>query len=70
MEFKYKDGMLYVKTKVGCWKLVYAKGMEQVVEKVQLWKRYSSRVCKMYVISGYDSQDEKDIEGVFFRIIF
>lgn len=39
-----------------------------IIEKVQLWKRYSSRVCKMYVISGYDSQDEKDIEGVFFRI--
>ncbi|MDD6441949.1 MAG: hypothetical protein PUG71_07570 [bacterium] len=41
---------------------------EKIIEKVQLWKRYSSRVCKMYVISGYDSQDEKDIEGVFFRI--
>lgn len=41
---------------------------ELIIEKVQLWKRYSSRVCKMYVISGYDSQDEKDIEGVFFRI--
>lgn len=39
-----------------------------IIEKVQLWKRYSSRICKMYVISGYDSQDEKDIEGVFFRI--
>ena len=39
-----------------------------IIEKVQLWKRYSSRVCKMYVISGFDSQDEKDIEGVFFRI--
>lgn len=41
---------------------------DKIIEKVQLWKRYSSRVCKMYVISGYDSQDEKDIEGVFFRI--
>ena len=30
MEFKYKDGMLYVKTKVGCWKLVYARNMEQI----------------------------------------
>lgn len=39
-----------------------------ISEKVQLWKRYSSRVCKMYVLSGYDSQDEKDIESVFKRI--
>lgn len=30
MEFKYKDGLLYVKTKVGCWKLVYARNMEQI----------------------------------------
>ena len=30
MEFKYKGGMLYVKTKVGCWKLVYARNMEQI----------------------------------------
>lgn len=46
----------------------HLKDTELIIEKVQLWKRYSSRVCKMYVISGYDSQDEKDIEGVFFRI--
>lgn len=39
-----------------------------ISEKVQLWKRYSSKVCKMYVLSGYDSQDEKDIESVLKRI--
>lgn len=39
-----------------------------IVEKVQLWKRYSSKICKMYVISAYNSQDEKDIEDVFERI--
>jgi hypothetical protein len=39
-----------------------------ISEKVQLWRRYSSRVCKMYVLSGYDSQDEHDIETVFERI--
>ncbi|MEW9080849.1 hypothetical protein [Terrisporobacter glycolicus] len=39
-----------------------------ISEKVQLWRRYSSRVCKMYVLSGFDSQDEKDIESVFERI--
>lgn len=39
-----------------------------IVKRVQLWKRYSSRTCKMYVISGYKSQDEHDIEDVFERI--
>lgn len=41
---------------------------ELIVEKVQLWKRYSSKICKMYVISGYNSQDEEDIRIVFERI--
>ncbi len=39
-----------------------------LIEKVQLWKRYSSKVCKMYVLSGYETQDEKNIEDVFERI--
>ncbi len=39
-----------------------------IIEKVQLWRRYSARICKMYVISGYNSQDEHDIADVFERI--
>lgn len=39
-----------------------------IVKKVQLWKRYSSKVCKMYVLCGFESQDEKDIERAFERI--
>ena len=46
----------------------HIKDKELIIEKVQLWKRYSSRICKMYVLSGFDSQDEKDIENVFERI--
>ncbi|MDD3746872.1 MAG: hypothetical protein PHD70_10420 [Anaerostipes sp.] len=46
----------------------HLKDKQRIIEKVQLWKRYSSRVCKMYVLSGFDSQDEKDIESVFERI--
>lgn len=46
----------------------HLKDKELIIEKVQMWKRYSSRICKMYVLSGFDSQDEKDIEGVFERI--
>lgn len=39
-----------------------------IIEKVQLWRRYSARICKMYVISGYNSQDEHDIADVFERV--
>ena len=39
-----------------------------IIDKVQLWKRYSSKVCKMYVLSAYKSQDEFDIIDVFERI--
>lgn len=30
MEFKYMGGILYVKTAMGCWKLVYSKSQEQI----------------------------------------
>lgn len=46
----------------------HVEDKEIISRKVQLWRRYSSRVCKMYVLSGYDSQDEKDIVNVFERI--
>lgn len=39
-----------------------------IVDKLQLWKRYSSKISKLYVIAGYKSQDEKDIDDVFQRI--
>ena len=31
MDFKYKDGVLYVKTEIGCWKLVYVRGIEKLI---------------------------------------
>lgn len=46
----------------------HVEDKEIISRKVQLWHRYSSRVCKMYVLSGYDSQDEHDIISVFERI--
>lgn len=30
MDFKYDDGILYVKTEVGCWKLVYVRAEEKL----------------------------------------
>lgn len=46
----------------------HLKDKETIIQKVQLWKRYSSKICKMYVLCGFESQDETDIEGVFQRI--
>lgn len=46
----------------------HLKDKNTIIDKVQLWKRYSSRICKMYVLSAFDSQDEKDISSVFERI--
>lgn len=28
LQFNYKDGSLYVKTTIGCWRVVYSRGME------------------------------------------
>lgn len=41
---------------------------DRIIEKIQLWKRYSSKICKLYVLCGFESQDEKDIENTFERI--
>lgn len=31
MEFKYIDGILYVKTDLGCWKMVYLRGEQRII---------------------------------------
>ena len=31
MEFRFIDGILYVKSEIGCWKLVYSKKFENIV---------------------------------------
>lgn len=41
---------------------------EEIISKVQLWKKYTNKQPKMYVLSGFESQDAKNIEGVFERI--
>ena len=41
---------------------------DKIISKVQLWKRHSSKVCKMYVLTGFESQDAKNIEDTFERI--
>lgn len=46
----------------------HVEDRDLISEKVQIWKRHSTKVCKMYVLSGYDSQDAQDIKNVFERI--
>lgn len=44
------------------------KDKDKIIDKIQLWKRYSNKICKLYVLCGFESQDEKDIERTFERI--
>lgn len=46
----------------------YLKDKKEICEKIQLWKKYTNKHPKLYVLCGYLSQDEKDIEDVFERI--
>ena len=41
---------------------------DKIINKVQLWKRHSSKICKMYVLTGFETQDAKNIEETFERI--
>jgi hypothetical protein len=41
-----------------------------IIEKnLSIWRKYSgTKIPKLYVLCGFDSQDEKDIAGTFERI--
>lgn len=39
-----------------------------IEKKLRLWRTYCHKGTKLYVLSGFDSQDEVDIESVFERI--
>lgn len=41
---------------------------EIIEEKLDIWHRYSKKIAKLYVLCGYDSQDEVDIANTFERI--
>ena len=41
---------------------------ELVSRKLGIWRHYTNKSTKLYVLTGYDSQDEKDIENTFERI--
>jgi len=41
---------------------------EVIEKKLDVWQRYSSKIAKLYVLCGYDSQDATDIVNTFERI--
>ena len=41
---------------------------ELISRKLKIWKTYCNKSTKLFVLTGYDSQDEKDIENTFERI--
>ncbi len=42
--------------------------VEQTIKGLKVWRENCKKSTKLYVLVAYDSQDEKDIEGTFFRI--
>ena len=42
--------------------------VEQTIKGLKIWREHCKKSTKLYVLVAYDSQDEKDIEGTFFRI--
>ena len=41
---------------------------EIIEQKLKIWQKYSTKVAKLYVLCGYESQDEVDIANTFERI--
>jgi hypothetical protein len=39
-----------------------------IINKLKLWYQYTRKIAKLYVLCGFDSIDEKDIENTFERI--
>ena len=42
--------------------------VEQTIKGLKIWRTYSKKSTKLYVLVAYDAIDETDIEGTFFRI--
>jgi len=42
--------------------------VEQTIKGLEIWRKHTNKSTKLYVLVAYDGQDEKDIEGAFFRI--
>ncbi len=46
----------------------HIKDSNIISRNLKIWKKYCKKSTKLYVLTGYESQDEKDIESTFERI--
>ena len=46
----------------------YLKDRELIERKLNIWRKYSSKTTKLYILCAYESQDVNDIISVFERI--
>ena len=44
------------------------KQVEETIRGLKIWREHCDKSTKLYVLVAYDSQDEIDIEGTFYRI--
>lgn len=44
------------------------RNVEQTIKGLEVWRKHCLKSTKLYVLVAYDSQDENDVEGAFFRI--
>lgn len=47
----------------------HVEDRELIERKLRIWRTWTDRGTRLYVLSGYDSQDEQDIASVFERIV-
>ena len=46
----------------------HIKDKELIIKKLKIWREHTNKSTKLYVLTGFESQDEKDIENTFERI--
>lgn len=44
------------------------KQVDDTIKGLNIWRKHCDKSTKLYVLVAYDSIDEKDVEGTFFRI--
>ena len=59
-ESKYKGDIIFA--------FDHIEDKKIIEEKLKLWREYSNKSTKLYVLSGFDSQDENEIISVFERV--
>lgn len=46
----------------------HVKDRDIIEKNLKIWKKYSQKIAKLYILCGYDTQDEVDIANTFERI--